>query len=148
MRVLRYWCAALRDDQRVEPVMQNARRTVASRLVGGTSPTRSITTRTTPSQLDTDLQAKVEQATDDTSAAPTTDTAANRPSDSTTPPHDTKSGSVADKDRQLMEAYREKFGGESTATFEDGAPTEMARSVRSNLFRCTSDLLIASIDSN
>lgn len=42
-----------------------------------------------------------------------------------------------EQDAALMEAYREKFGGDITATFENGKASEMARSVKNNLFRCT-----------
>ena len=43
--------------------------------------------------------------------------------------------SSADAEKVLLAAYREKFGGDSTATFEDGKPSEMGRGVRNNLFR-------------
>lgn len=42
----------------------------------------------------------------------------------------------AEADAALMAAYREKFGGDTTATFEDGKPSEMSRSVKNNMFRC------------
>lgn len=42
----------------------------------------------------------------------------------------------AEQDAALMAAYREKFGGDVTATFEDGQATEMKRGVRKNMFRC------------
>lgn len=42
----------------------------------------------------------------------------------------------AEADAALIAAYREKFGGETTATFEDGKPSEMGRAVRNNMFRC------------
>lgn len=45
---------------------------------------------------------------------------------------------VAEQDAALMAAYKEKFGGDITATFEDGKPSEMGRAVRNNMFRCTS----------
>ena len=42
----------------------------------------------------------------------------------------------AEQDEALMAAYKEKFGGDITAQFENGQATEMKRSVRSNMFRC------------
>lgn len=45
-----------------------------------------------------------------------------------------------EQDAALMEAYREKFGGDITATFENGKASEMSRSVRNNMFRCKSCL--------
>lgn len=44
--------------------------------------------------------------------------------------------SLAEQDDALMAAYREKFGGDVTATFEDGKASEMGRAVRNNMFRC------------
>lgn len=41
-----------------------------------------------------------------------------------------------EQDAALIAAYREKFGGDITATFEDGQATEMKRGVRKNMFRC------------
>lgn len=50
----------------------------------------------------------------------------------------------AEADAALIAAYREKFGGETTATFEDGKPSEMGRAVRNNMFRCTYHLIFRS----
>ncbi|BFZ57765.1 hypothetical protein PYCC9005_004818 [Savitreella phatthalungensis] len=49
--------------------------------------------------------------------------------------------STTERDEQLMQAYREKLGGDATAQFEDGKASEMKRSVRNNMFRCKCDLL-------
>lgn len=40
-----------------------------------------------------------------------------------------------EKDQVLMEAYKEKLGGDANAQFEDGKPSEMNRAVKNNLFR-------------
>lgn len=56
------------------------------------------------------------------------------------PTQESRKRTFAEKDAELMAAYREKFGGDVTATFEDGKASEMGRSVRNNLFRCNSTL--------
>jgi hypothetical protein len=43
---------------------------------------------------------------------------------------------IAERDARLIEAFKEKLGGDATAQFENGEPTEMKRSVRKNMFRC------------